>query len=53
MAAAGSMPAGSIVLKSVLALAAGKFGDVSADAAKSTDAVVPIPCLSTSVMVRS
>jgi hypothetical protein len=42
VAAAGNLPAASIVAKNVPAVAAGSFAGVSADAAGSTDARVPL-----------
>jgi hypothetical protein len=42
VAAAGNLPAASIAAKSVVAVAAGSFGSVSADAAANTDALVPL-----------
>jgi hypothetical protein len=42
VAVAGKAPAASIATKSVVALAAGSFGTVSADAALNTDALVPL-----------
>jgi hypothetical protein len=42
VAAAGTLPAASIVAKSVAAVAAGSFAGVAADAATNTDALVPL-----------
>jgi hypothetical protein len=42
VAAAGTLPAASIVAKSVAAVAAGSFAGVSADNATNTDALVPL-----------
>src|SRR5262249_43541010 len=42
VAVAGSLPAASIVAKSVPAVAAGLFAGVSADAATNTNALVPL-----------
>jgi hypothetical protein len=42
VAAAGVLPAASIVAQSIMALAAGSFAGVSADVAANTDALVPL-----------
>jgi hypothetical protein len=42
VAAAGTLPAASIVAQSVVAVAAGSFAGVSADEAANTDALVPL-----------